>query len=239
MKKVASILLAFLLVAVPSFAWEGFGSSVSVPSITGDLTCTGAGVCTVTQAGGGTGNFTAGKFLTGGIQVAGVFNYQSGNPLASFNNPGVTEETLYTFSLPGGSIGASGTMHCRLYGDWINNIGATDTLTLKFKLGASVTTLGATAAVSSNATARPFFVDAWIYNKAVQNAQSVDAFEWFGATNVSGASNNAPSGFMSDISSSAVDTSTAQTVTLTGTLSTGTGGSGATLELFAGRCAPN
>src|SRR5262249_16158448 len=83
----------------------------------------------------------------GTVNSAGLHpsvNIQTGNALASFNNS-VAENTLYSFTLAGGTLGTHGHLICSFYVEYINNSGANVNYTLNWYLG----TLEASSAVYS------------------------------------------------------------------------------------------
>lgn len=81
------------------------------------------------------------------------------------------EASLYSYTIPGGNLGATGGIRVTVVGDFINNTGAAKTLQFRIKLGAESGLLTGNTGILANATWRPWrlVVEFMNSNAAVQN----------------------------------------------------------------------
>ena len=83
------------------------------------------------------------------------------------------ETSIYSYSVVGGTLGATNTLHLLMDGDQLNNAGAgNDTVTLKIKYGAT-TMYSDTALYASNATRISWRMDIRLGNTTGTSAQYV------------------------------------------------------------------
>lgn len=128
-------------------------------------------------------------------------NLQTGNPLATVSNS-VTETTMFTYSLAGGTLTANGILHCHADGTYINNSGGSAFTTFKFYYGgtsvAMIDTVG-----SAGATAVPWAIDMSISTLAATNVEYLSAIGVFNAN------------IAQTTGAAAIDSTASQTVKLT------------------------
>jgi hypothetical protein len=116
---------------------------------------------------------TTGIHLNTGWVLVG----SSGNLLDVGNGTEVintaTETSLYSYTVPGGTLGAHGGVRMTLMGDFLYNSGISDTLTIRIKFGA--TTLYTTPAWSDtvwSANRYPWRLQVLVANTGVSNVQT-------------------------------------------------------------------
>lgn len=85
-----------------------------------------------------------------------------------------TETTLYSFSVPGGTLGTTRSLRLVIDGDQLNNSGSSDTVTLRVKYG-STTLYQDDGVYASNATRISWRFDFTFGNTTATNAQYVSA----------------------------------------------------------------
>lgn len=93
----------------------------------------------------------------------------------------VAETTLYSFAIPGNTIGATGVLRLRILSDYLNNSAGNTTLQIRIKLGA--TTLwdsGASNNLALSANRRGLNIDVLLANSAT-NAQRLGGTIFLGA----------------------------------------------------------
>ena len=98
-------------------------------------------------------------------------------------NTTTTETTLYSVTVPANKMGTNGIVRVQMYGDYVHNNVAADTITVRIKFGgltswAQASNLGNAVA----ATRHPWLLDFFIANKGATNAQ-----ELFGSVQTEGA----------------------------------------------------
>lgn len=71
----------------------------------------------------------------------------------------VTETSIFSFTLPGGTLGTQGAVLIRLYGQYTNNTAANQTVTIKFKYGTTTIFAATTGAISTSANARSWYLE--------------------------------------------------------------------------------
>jgi hypothetical protein len=219
--------------AAPSCTQPTYTDLTAQPHLNDLQTATGnyaMGTTKLTGLAAGTASGDSTRFEQT-VQKSGT---QTGNQLVTFSNPTTTEETLFSYSLSGGALGTDGHLSCDFYGDFVNNTGGNQTLSLAFYLGTAKLTATSTAAGTS-ATGRPWYAHADIFTTGAQNTDSADLWFSYGAANLTGGTgvgfNN---GALSGYSQMGIDTSSSQTVKLTGTMSVGTATSAE--EIYGGSC---
>lgn len=85
------------------------------------------------------------------------------------------EGTLYTFTIPGGTLGPNRVVELQLGGTYLNNSGATKTLTLRYKYGATTLYQDVTATIAASASLRAFWCELLLGNTGVTNSQKLSA----------------------------------------------------------------
>jgi hypothetical protein len=136
----------------------------------------------------------------------------------------VTETTLYTYSVPGGTLSTTKALALNLIGDWINNTGADQTVRLRVKYGATTLHDETTAPLPPSAMRRAWMLNLQLGNTGTASSQFA-AISWLlgnaqaGAVGLGDASvamhqNHLGAG------SSAEDSTVAQALTVTIELST-------------------
>ncbi len=96
-----------------------------------------------------------------------------------------TETTVYTFSVPGGTLGTDRRLRLKLIGDWLNNAG-TNSLTVRTKFGG--TTLFSTAIfVGASPNRHALFYELILSAHNATNAQIATLHYFEGGANTAGA----------------------------------------------------
>lgn len=137
---VAPTFRAVVVADLPTVDVPHGGTGVATLAAHGVVVGNGTGVVAVTGAG------TAGQLFTSNgasadptFQTIGVLDRQT--PLITNGNVASNtsaETAVYTFSVPGNTLGTTKTLHCSLIGDLLQNSGASDkTYSLKVKYGAT------------------------------------------------------------------------------------------------------
>jgi hypothetical protein len=83
----------------------------------------------------------------------------------------VAETSLFSFSLPANLLGTNRMVRLTLFGDYLNNSGATRTVTFKAKYGATTLFNDVTLALAASASRRPFRAEVELANQGATNAQ--------------------------------------------------------------------
>ena len=83
----------------------------------------------------------------------------------------VAETSLFSFSVPANALGTNRMLRLTLFGDYLNNSGATRTVTFKAKYGATTLFNDATLALAASASRRPFRFELQLANQGATNAQ--------------------------------------------------------------------
>lgn len=91
------------------------------------------------------------------------------------------ESTVISQSIPGGTLGTNQAVLIVIEGDYLNNSGATKTLTLAFKYGATTLWSHVTAALAASATRAPFYCTAVLAGDSATNAQRLSGGANIGA----------------------------------------------------------
>lgn len=87
-----------------------------------------------------------------------------------------TLEILYSFTVPGGTLGSAtpeGVLLGKLRGTYLNNTGATKTLLMELALGATTIWGDTSAAIATLATAHEWELDFMIWLQGATNAQQM------------------------------------------------------------------
>lgn len=86
-----------------------------------------------------------------------------------------SEETIYTYTVPGGTLGTDKALHLRLSCEYLNTSGGNRNLTLRAKFGAT-TMFGDLQLMGSSATRRGLVIDLILSANAATNAQRLAGF---------------------------------------------------------------
>lgn len=107
---------------------------------------------------------------TGDIgHVTGLLDVQTSVGALSASN--TTEQTIYTFTVPAGTMGANGLLRLKFWAIYFNNSGGTDTLRIKIKFGGTTLYDSTTAAIAAGAQTRDLIIDFDLFNVAATNLQ--------------------------------------------------------------------
>lgn len=147
-------------------------------------------------------------------------NFQTGAPLATVSNS-VSETTLYSYSLAGNTLGATGVLHCHAAGEYLNNSGGNAQYTLKVYYGASALLTGLTNNIAASATSSHWSIDWTIATTGATNTEYLEGFFPFTAASVAGTLTGQQT-FEQGYNTAAVDSTAAQTVKLSGTMASNT-----------------
>lgn len=86
----------------------------------------------------------------------------------------ITETTVYTFSVPGGSLSTNRALRLTLVGDYLNNTGAGSAFTIRGRWGGTLAFTANIASVAQDTTRRLIFLPVVLSSRnAVSNAQLV------------------------------------------------------------------
>lgn len=109
-------------------------------------------------------------------RVSGAWTPKGGQILArntgsgSLNNSNV-EGSLWSFSVPAGLLGANGGLQIHAELDYLNNGGASDTLTMVIKFGTTTLFKHSTSAMAAATTRRRIVLDLYLRNQGAANDQ--------------------------------------------------------------------
>jgi hypothetical protein len=96
------------------------------------------------------------------------------------------ETTVYTFAVAGGTLGTNKTLHLSLIGDFLNNSGASCTLTVRVKYGGTTIFQAAITNVNTGANRAPLLLDVEITAANATNAQRAKTVWFYDAVNSGG-----------------------------------------------------
>lgn len=138
-------------------------------NLNGDLTLKpGQGMSFIWQAAYNGGN-AGWRSVSSAFGLDGLI-YSNGTLVDIVNITG--KQTLFSFTVPGGSLGANGCLKIEAVCDFFNNSGATRTLTLEIAYGATVMYADVTTAQTAVATLRhPVFLDLVLSAANATNSQ--------------------------------------------------------------------
>lgn len=229
--------LTLALLPGPILAQQSGGNSAPIGATGGIGACAGDINAACSQVTGGShlgANTVPNSALQG--TVPRRIDLQTGNPLTPVVNT-VTKTTLETFTLNGGTLGATSHMHCFYYGDLLNNSGGAIIYTWEWDLG-SVALSNHTGQVSiaTSASIRQWTITIDLFTNGAQNAESINWHQNIGTAAGNTGDVQAPSFPALDggYSQATVDTSTNQTVALKVTM--GTASASANVNLYDGEC---
>jgi hypothetical protein len=137
--------------------------------------------------------------------VGGLLDRNASNVTVSNST---TETTIYSYNVPAGLLGTTRGLRVRIRGTYTNNSGSNKTIRLRLKLGATTVLDKTSAAVATSATAANFFSTFIISNAGATNSQ--EAAMQFLADRA-----GAIVGPIIMTGTAAVDTTSAQTLTIT------------------------
>jgi hypothetical protein len=128
----------------------------------------------------------------------------------------VTETSVYSFSVPGGTIGFPSKLVLDLEGSYLNNTGSNDTFTIRVKFGGTTVSQGQLV-LGIGPNRYVFHLRVVITNSGATNAQRITAELWSGCGVASPAMGNVSSApYISSLYDSlAIDTLAAQTLDVT------------------------
>lgn len=142
-------------------------------NVGGDLDVTGTGTIDGNVTLGGTLDVTGAVGLTAGLTVGGVLTINGGvagtTGLTAKQDTDVTqtevvnttsETSVYSYAVPGNTLGSTKKLRLTLLGDYLNNSGGGDTFTVRVKYGATTVATLLTGSLAANAARRPVRVDA-------------------------------------------------------------------------------
>jgi hypothetical protein len=88
----------------------------------------------------------------------------------------VTETTVYTYSVPGGTLGTTKMLRLTLQGDVLNNTGVNRTNTVRVKYGGTTLAVFDAVALSTSASRRALYLSTVLAAQNATNAQT--SFAW-------------------------------------------------------------
>lgn len=91
-----------------------------------------------------------------------------------------TEQTIFSATITGGSMTSTGMVKCRIAAQILNNSGATKTVTIKVKYGATTLYGDVTAAFGTGTAVRAFWMEFILANQNSTSAQIVNGLIVFG-----------------------------------------------------------
>ncbi len=125
-----------------------------------------------------------------------------------------TETAVYSYSVPGGTLGANGHLRLTMIGDYLNNSGGSQTLTIRVKYGATTLFAIWNEAIASNASRKPNHLVVDLIAANATNAQR--AFARYAQRQAASGTDGSNSSLReSGNTSVAVDSTTAQTLQVT------------------------
>lgn len=92
-----------------------------------------------------------------------------------------TEQTLYTYTVAGNTLGTTKALHLHLNGQWRNNTGSNATVRIKIKLGATTMWDAITGNIGTASATIPWFLDVELGNRGATNSQYVGGNTMVGA----------------------------------------------------------
>ncbi len=118
---------------------------------------------------------TADATATYGVKWAtspsALWSSTTGVALSITNTAAAT--TLYTVTIPGGTLGENGGVAVALYGTYLNNSGSNRTITLDISYGGTSMFADVTANLGQSASLRAWMLDMTIGGRNATNAQSL------------------------------------------------------------------
>lgn len=115
---------------------------------------------------------------TGDILLTGVIDRATAD-LDIVNT--TVETTLYSFAVPANALGTNGLLRFTVFGDYLNNSGAGETMTLRIKFGGTTLYQDVTGSIAAATARRPFRIVGEIGNKGATNVQFLVAHWELGA----------------------------------------------------------
>jgi len=82
-----------------------------------------------------------------------------------------TEQTVFTCTVPANALATTKSVRVELRGDFLNNTGATPTLTLRIRFGATTIYADASATIPTSGSRRPFTLNITLANQNAANTQ--------------------------------------------------------------------
>ncbi len=104
----------------------------------------------------------------------------------------VTETAVFTYAVPGGTLGTNKILRLTLNGDFTNNSGGLITVTIRVKYGATTIFSSAMTNVNTGGNSNPLALFCELGAANATNAQRAMTQMFFGATNSGGATGTAP-----------------------------------------------
>lgn len=133
-------------------------------------------------------------------------------------NTSTAETTVFSVTVPANTMGTTGAVSMRLFGDCLHNNAAGDTVTIRVKFGGITLFSGSTPFISATgANRQPWYSSIYVFNTGATNAQTMHG-EWRAmgantaapATGLGGLNNQTDGLFASVSGASTVDTTTNQ-----------------------------
>lgn len=122
----------------------------------------------------GTTIYVASGTVTGGLMVDSIARaageiHRDAADLASNNE--TAERSVYSFSVPGGTLSSNRTIRVVMMGSYTNNSGANRTIRLRFKYGATTICDKTSANIATSGTTGDFFAEFILMAAGATNAQ--------------------------------------------------------------------
>jgi len=118
---------------------------------------------------GNTTTFLRGDGQYAAPAISGVAAQDRSTSQTSVTNT-TTETTIYSYTVPGGTLGTSNMLRLTIWGQYLNNTGGARTLTIKVKYGAT-TVADETRATNADAANQDFKLEAFLMAAGATNSQ--------------------------------------------------------------------
>jgi hypothetical protein len=125
----------------------------------------------VNLTNGVTGTLPAGSGGTGATDLSGFVRTLDRAAVANNIVNTSAETTMYSFSVPGNTLGTTQAITFTCFGDYLNNTGITPTFTLRIKYGATTLYQDDTGVIRSDPNRRPFYMNMTLANQNATNSQ--------------------------------------------------------------------
>lgn len=191
------------------------GVAGGVPFFTGTtaMASTAAGGATTFLRGGATPAFSAlaGADLTSAFAVRMLDRKVTLTDVVSSS----TKTTVYTFSVPGGTLSTNKVLRLTAIGDYLNNTGGADIFTMTVEYGATIL-LTYSLNMGANASRRDLQFHAMLAAANATSAQTCGGTAWLGSVGAAAGTMIAPgSNLFSGINTATEDSTAAKTFKVT------------------------
>lgn len=94
-----------------------------------------------------------------------------------------TEQTVYTLSIPGGTLSTGNIIKVLVRVSYLNNTGSSQNISFRGKYGASLVVLGTVSSIGTTASRREGTTEIWLAATGTANAQVVSITSNIGGSN--------------------------------------------------------